>query len=299
MSPVPEEILALLRQRDAARAAKDFALADQLREQVSAAGFVVRDAPEGSVAEPKPRYDLLDPRSIENDLSQPATCALSFHLLYEGYPDDLERFLRGFDEHNPRADTEIVVIDNGSDDAEQVHTICERHPRARALHLSRAVGWAEARNAGLKTSRGAIVVLADLSIEPVGDICTPLLEAFTDPAVAVAGPFGLVSDDMRSWRESRGPHVSAIEGYLLATRRELLARGMIHEKFRWYRNADIDLSFQLREGGGKAIIVPLPVEKHTHRGWSAVPETERDATSKKNYSIFLTRWGARPDLLEI
>src|SRR5205823_13247875 len=116
----------------------------------------------------------------------------------------------------------------------------------RVIHLDREVGWAAARNAGLKGARGEIVVLVDLSIEPTGDILMPLRDALADPAVGLAGPFGLVSESMRDWESSEGPEVDALEGYLIATRRGLLERGLFSEKFKWYRNADIDLSFQIR-----------------------------------------------------
>jgi cysteinyl-tRNA synthetase len=49
---VPDEIAALARQRDAARAAKDWAAADALRDQIVAAGFVAEDGPDGTVVRP-------------------------------------------------------------------------------------------------------------------------------------------------------------------------------------------------------------------------------------------------------
>lgn len=49
---VPDEIAELARQRDAARAAKDWAAADALRAQIVAAGFVAEDGPDGTVVRP-------------------------------------------------------------------------------------------------------------------------------------------------------------------------------------------------------------------------------------------------------
>jgi cysteinyl-tRNA synthetase len=49
---VPAEIVALAGQRDAARAAKDWAAADALRDQIIAAGFVAEDGPDGTVVRP-------------------------------------------------------------------------------------------------------------------------------------------------------------------------------------------------------------------------------------------------------
>ncbi len=49
---VPGELLDLARQRDEARAAKDWSAADTLRDQIVAAGYVVEDTPTGTVVRP-------------------------------------------------------------------------------------------------------------------------------------------------------------------------------------------------------------------------------------------------------
>ncbi len=49
---VPDDIAEMARQRDAARAAKDWAAADALRDQIAAAGFVAEDGPDGTVVRP-------------------------------------------------------------------------------------------------------------------------------------------------------------------------------------------------------------------------------------------------------
>ena len=45
---VPDEVLALVEQRTAARTARDFKRADELRDAVTALGYVIEDAPDGS-----------------------------------------------------------------------------------------------------------------------------------------------------------------------------------------------------------------------------------------------------------
>jgi GT2 family glycosyltransferase len=288
MNDVPSDIAALVTERDVARAARDFAKADELRAQIEAAGFVITDTPAGATVTPAPRYQTVEARDVPNELAEPPTLDASIHLLYEGFPNDVARFVEAFRAHCDTARAELILVDNASGDGEAL----EQLDGVRVLHLSKEVGWAPARNAGLKTSKGAIVVLADLSIEPTGDMLTPLLAVFEDPTVGAAGPFGLVSDDLRDWREDPGPEVGALEGYLLATRREVLAEGLIHEKFRWYRNADIDLSFQIRSQGLRAVVVPVPVDKHTHRGWAALEDdpAEREKRSKRNHYLFFDRW---------
>lgn len=295
MTEVPPEVSRLLAEREQARRERDFARADALRDRIGALGFEVRDAPEGPAVAPRPRYETVDPARIESVLERPATREFSIHLPYEGFRSDLERFLAGLATHCAAHDYEVVIVDNASGEGDWLESLSSE--RVRALHLDREVGWAQARNAGLKTARGRIVILADLSVEPTGDLLSPVAAAFEDPEVGVAGPWGLRSQDLREFSESPGPEVDAIEGYLLATRRELLAKGLIREAFRWYRHADIDLSFQLRALGTKAVVTPAPAVRHAHRGWEALDEAERAARSKRNYYRLLDRWKHRRGML--
>jgi cysteinyl-tRNA synthetase len=289
------DIQELIRLREEARANRDFARADELRDETAAAGYELRDTPGGPVVEKGATFERRHPASIESLLHEEASLTFSIHVLYEDYPEDLDRFLRGLRAHSDTSSTEVVIVDNASADGEHIEKLAD--DLVRVVHLDREVGWAAARNAGLKCARGEIVVLADLSIEPVGDILSPLSDALADPSVGLAGPFGLVSEKMREWESSDGPEVDALEGYLIATRRRLLAKGLFSEKFKWYRNADIDLSFQIRSDGLKAMVVPLPVRKHVHRGWEALDAAERAKRSKRNHYLFFDRWKGRHDLL--
>ncbi|MCA9942609.1 MAG: hypothetical protein KC449_03975, partial [Anaerolineales bacterium] len=45
--PIPDSVLALAEQRQAARAAKNWAAADALRDQIAAAGYDITDTPSG------------------------------------------------------------------------------------------------------------------------------------------------------------------------------------------------------------------------------------------------------------
>src|SRR5439155_12055649 len=115
---------------------------------------------------------------------------------------------------------------------------------------SRDAGWASGRNAGLRRAAARVVLLIDGSIEPTGDVVAPLIEALRDPGVGVTGPFGIVTDDLRQFHPSDGPDVAAIEGYVMAFRRELVESGLrFDEKFKFYRTADIELSFQVKAMG--------------------------------------------------
>ncbi|MGH2727199.1 MAG: glycosyltransferase family 2 protein [Actinomycetota bacterium] len=230
-----------------------------------------------------------------NALAEPGSLAFSIHLLYEGFREDVSRFLDGLSMYCGSHDYEVVLVDNASHDGAWLESLGSE--RVTVLHLDRELGYAQARNAGLKTARGRIIIIVDLSVEPTGDLLAPLARAFDDPSVGVAGPWGIVSDDMREFSESAGPEVDAIEGYLLATRRDLLAKGLLHDKYHWYRHADIDLSFQLRAEGTKAVVAALPAAKHTHRGWTSIDDDERAKRSKRNWNVFFDRWKHRHEML--
>ena len=68
--------------------------------------------------------------------------------------------------------------------------------------------------------------------------------------------------------------------------------------FWFYRIADIEFSFRLRDHGhGRAVAVAgLPVRKHEHRLWETTEPADRDRLSRRNFYRFLDRWGKREDL---
>jgi cysteinyl-tRNA synthetase len=192
------------------------------------------------------------------------------------------------------------VVDN-SDDPRIAGWLQSRvAERLRVITLSPSLGFAAAVNAGIEASVGEVCVLFDPGVELKGDAISPLLEALSDPTVVVAGPFGLrARGTLKEFDESPGPAVDAIEGYCMAFRRaDALAIGGLDPKFRFYRMADVEFSFRLRDRGGRAVVVSgLPVEKHEHRLWESTEPAERDRLSRRNMYRFLDRWRDREDLL--
>jgi cysteinyl-tRNA synthetase len=165
------------------------------------------------------------------------------------------------------------------------------------LLLRDETGWGAARNAGLTRSIGAIVIVLDGSVEAAGDVVGPLQRVLADQTVGVTGPFGIVTEDLREFHEAPGPEVDAIEGYLMAFRREQIREGLrFDERFRFYRSADIELSFRVKDAGLRAVVTPIPVTRHEHRMWANTPPDRRDALSKRNYYRFLERFRGRFDL---
>jgi GT2 family glycosyltransferase len=234
-----------------------------VRDRLHAGGWEVVDSAVGSQlrALPPPR----------------PTRGVTMLTLDQGWPDDLRRWRESVEAHT-EGDFEVLVVDGGA-----------------------GRGWAEAANQGLAEAAGEVVILFDPGTELTGDVAGPLVAALADPTVAVAGPFGVRGKGtLKEFESHPGPDVDAIESYCLALRRaDAEGVGGFDPRFRFYRIADFELSFRLRDQGGRrALVVPgLPILKHAHRLWEATPEAERARLSKKNFYRFLDRWGGREDLL--
>jgi cysteinyl-tRNA synthetase len=294
MTDVPERVRALADERQAARAAKDYDRADALRDEIAGLGFRVVDGPGGWTLEPRsePPARRVRAADVASVLEHPAEADVSVHWVDEGWPQDVARGLAAFRAHGHGRQARFVVADLAEADP------AAHGPDVEVLALEPGTGWGAARNAGLRRATGRVVLAVDGSIEPTGDVVGPLVDALEDPSVGVCGPFGISTTDLRDFHESDGPDVDAIEGYLMAFRRDVLRdAGLFDERFRWYRTADVEISFRLKDAGYRAVVVDVPVRRHEHRVWEATPASERDRLSRRNYARFLDRFRGRFDLL--
>ena len=304
MSPpsVPDDVRRMLDERSAARAARDWERADELRDRIAALGWEVQDGPRGSTARPllppvASATGYADPDDLASLLDEPPTVAVSLQVVAEDHPDDLHRALRGLAAHPPALAWELVIVANAPTSGLTLDVGVPIEPVV--LRTRERLGWADARTLGLRRSRGEVTVLLDTSCEPTGDFLSPLLAAFEDPSIGIAGGWGVTSGDGRSFEEAEPGEVDAVEGYCFAVRRDALRSvGGFDRRFRFYRNADLDFSFAIRDAGWRALRTgPLPLVRHEHRGWTSVSEAERDRLSKRNFYRFLEHWGDRADLL--
>lgn len=329
---VPAEIRALADARAAARRDRDWAAADALRDQLLASGWKVVDtgtlydleraAPPDEATGDVVRYG--SSASVPSRLEEPPSGVASIVLVATDWPDDVARAARSVAAHAPAA-TQVVVVAN--DPSGDQAAALDALDGPEVVRTSARLGWAAALNAGVRRATAPVVILLDTSVELTGDLVTPLVAALDDPVVAVAGPFGIVSDDLRRFREPEGDavDVDAIEGYAQAFRRtDYVERGPLDEYFAFYRNLDIWWSLVLRDPWSAAdgedeteddaddVLVdvadlPAPrravrvatgsVTRHEHRGWTSLPEAERDRLSKKNFYRVLKRFATRRDLL--
>jgi GT2 family glycosyltransferase len=235
------------------------------------------------------------PQKLGDRLGEPDSDEVSFVVLFEGWVEDLERLhasLAGC----LNSDWELVVIDNPVDD-EASERIAELD---RVVHvpLRDHVGFAAGRNLGLRQATGRIVCIVDTSIEVTGDVVAPTSAHLDDPAIGLVGRWGVSTTHGFHFEESDGQDVDGVEAYFMAMRRaDLQKTGLFHPKFKWYRNADLDFTFRVRDAGLRTIVDPsLPIERHEHRLWETTPEAEREDLSRKNFFRFRDHWAERRDL---
>jgi GT2 family glycosyltransferase len=292
----PQDVVELAQRRARARAEKDFAAADRLRDLIADAGWAVTDTPGGFELQPTTGDGPAGPvvaDEVASVIEEPPTAEVSVQWVCEGWPEDIERALASFRANAGDRAVQYVVADvTGEPDGRWGDDV-------EVVSLVHGTGWAAARNAGLRRAAGSVVLAMDGSVEVTGDVFAPLVAALADDSVGVCGPFGVVTEDLREFDEAPGPgDCDAIEGYLMAFRREMLREaGPFDEKFKWYRTADIEWSFRAKDHGFRAVVVPVPVRKHEHRMWFETAPDQRARWSKRNYYRFLDRWRDRWDLV--
>ncbi len=310
--PVPDEVRGWAEARATARRARDWPEADRLRAEIEAAGWTVVD--DGSAYRLSPSHppDAADGQTVRygrsanvpSVLGEPPVGPASVIIAASSAPEDVRRAVISVKAGAPAGTQVVVVADGDLADVDVGELQWSADDRDEIVRTSAPLGYAAALNCGIRRAKSGVVIVMDASVEAVGDIITPLARELDDAAVASAGPFGIVSDDLRQFRAAPAGDVDAIEGYLIAFRRDdYVERGPLDEHFRFYRNLDIWWSLVLRDQGEgnpprRAVAIGgLPLVRHEHRGWTSLPDVERDRQSKRNFYRVLDRFRDRHDLL--
>jgi len=318
---IPDEVLSVAHARAAARAAGDWDEADRLRAEIEAAGWKIADRGTDFALTPAAPPDVAEGErtrygssaSVPSRLGEPATGLATVVLIATEWPDDLARAIVGLRAAAPGGTSVVIVADGPSAEQaaalEGLESVDAERDGSPALPIevvwtSERLGHAAAMNIGARRASAPVVVVLDTSVEPAVDIVTPLTAALADPSVAVVGSWGIVSTDLRKFEDAPAGDVDAIEGYLMAFRRaDFVERGPLDERFRFYRNLDIWWSLVLRDEGEEepprraVSVADLLVVRHEHRGYTSLPDDERDRQSKRNFYRIIDRFGWRRDLL--
>jgi GT2 family glycosyltransferase len=303
---IPADILALSHERDELRRRGKYDRADALKRQIEEAGYSIKDNPHGAhlIVLPSVEVDGVVYRTalqVPSLLDEEDACEFSVNILANSSFEETKRCLESVLRSVGDRDVEIILVDNRSLDGLNAwfKELQRGDLRMHLLSTSRPLGEAEARNIGLKQSKGRYILLLDSSLELTGDVYTPLAQALGDGRAGITGLKGLRTEDLRHFEESSDLEVEAIEGSCMAFGRRLLKRiGLFDERYRFPYYMDIDFNFAARNSGAQAVVAPnLPIRSHPMLQDVHLSDAERTRLTKRNFYRFLEKWGHRDDLL--
>jgi len=303
---IPADILALSHERDELRRRGKYDRADALKRQIEEAGYGIKDNPHGAhlIILPSVEVDGIvyrTARQVPSLLDETDSCEFSVNILANTSYEEAKRCLESVLRWTADREIEIILVDNrslGNLNA-WVGGLQSNNVRLRMLSTSRPLGEAEARNIGLKQSRGKYILLLDSSVELTGDVFTPLARVLADSEIGITGFRGLLTDDLRHFEECTSLEVEVVDGLCMAFRRKLLKKiGLFDERYRFPFYMDIDFNFAIRNSGARAVVTPkLPISSHPLLQDVNLSDTERMRLRKRNFYRFLEKWGHRDDLL--
>ena len=288
----PDSVIELAKARQAARANKDFALADSLRDQIFAAGFEIADVAGGFELTPKSRYPVIEKLRDLKPFPLPVS-EMTVLLVIEGFIPDAITCINSI-KTNCNSNVAILSIGPAGD---LVDLIDQR----TALVEIAETGYGEAVNALLKNVESKYVILMDPSTTFIGDPVSPAVaELNKGEFVAVGWKGGLVNlaDDWRSTEDKGDGEVDVLFSYFMAVDRfAALEVGGINQRAIYYRNADLEFSLKLRHGTGRLLQMQLPLEQGRHHGYHDADLAYREVQSKKNYDRILELFRGKEAIL--
>ena len=289
----PDSVHELAKARLAARAEKNFALSDQLRDEIAAQGFEVVDSAGGYELRPKKRFPTYESTRDIRPINS-GKFEITVAMIIDGFQEDAVTTIKMIKEHSQCAIAILVVGDPGV-------LVNELDSRTSLVQLTEDFGWGESANALLRNVTSEFIVIMDPSTRFMGDAITPVLaELKKREFVAVGWRGGLINleDDWRSVDDKGAGEVDVLFSYFLAMHREdaLTARGFSNRAL-YYRNADIEFSLNLRHSNGRLLQMDLPLEQDRHHGYHDTDPEYRDAQSKKNYDRILERFRGKTAIL--
>lgn len=176
---------------------------------------------------------------------------------------------------------EVIVVDDASTDQAGIIAVTDRHG-ARCVALSRNLGPAGARNAGLRLVHTPFVAFVDSDVVLAEDAVPTLLKHFFDPRTAVVAPriAGLRTTSSPTWigryENARGSldlgtrpasvqpgsHVSWVSSTCLVARVSAIGDGF-DESMRI--GEDVDFGWRVVAGGWRVRFEPSVIAAHEHR----------------------------------
>ncbi|MFY9578047.1 MAG: glycosyltransferase [Gaiellaceae bacterium] len=189
-------------------------------------------------------------------------------------PSSLRRCLVALERQTGIADFEVVVVDDGSLQADEVARVVASAPHARVLRQERPRGPAAARNRGTRAARGSILLFTDDDCEPAPDWAARLTTVVDNGAHAAAGVlvngrmsdrFAAATDTVLSFMQQQARRPGGTTTFAttnnLACRAELLAEFPFDERFR-QAGEDRDWCARVVAAGHSLILEPRAAVLH-------------------------------------
>lgn len=322
---VPPEIRAIADARSDARRARDWPTADRLKDELETAGWKVVDAASLYTLERAAPPDVEVAGSVRygSTASVPSRlddAPVGVATVVIVATDDVAGAIRQAEaiaDEGPDG-TQVVIVANAPSDGDDALAALDRldatDPGApgvatEVVRTATRVGAAAAWNAGLRRAAAPVVVLLGPGIVAPPGLVPAIVEALGDPSIAVAGPIGLVSDDLRSFRAAPpdAVDVDAIAGDAMGFRRvDAATRGLLDEHFvapdhlgTWWSLVLRDPADDDDEDAEPRRAVQVPVELTTAGELPAGDDGDpaRARLAKRNFYRFLKRFATRRDLI--
>ncbi len=289
----PESLHELGRARQAARADKNFALADQLRDQIAQAGYEIVDVVGGFELHAKSLVQVFaDIQKLKN--LPKSDRSITVAIVVNGFHEDAITSVNSIKAHSS---AEILVL--ATQPAEDLSSIVDSH--THVIQLENDPGWGECANAALRIISTPFAVIMDPSTTFTGDAISPVLQELQKKEFAAVGWRGgliNIEDQWRSVDDKGAGEVDVLFSYFLAVDKDAaLQAGGFNARAIYYRNADIEFSLRLKHASGHLLQMDLPLEQGRHHGYYDTEESFRDAQSKKNYDRILERFRGKEAIL--
>lgn len=285
-----KEVLA--QERLDARAAKDFAKADLIRDQIAAMGFEVIDIAGGFEFRAKERYPAY--ASTRDIKAIKLNGDIAIAMIVDGFTADAAETVRTIKAHTNTPVIALVTVD-------PAELIDEIDLQFQVIAITENFGWGESANALLKNISSKFAVIMDPSTRFTGDAIAPVIAELNKGEFSAIGwRGGLVNtdDEWRSVDDKGAGEVDVLFSYFLAMNSaDAINAGGFNNRAIYYRNADIEFSLRLRQANGRLLQIDLPLEQARHHGYYDTEESFREVQSKKNYDRILERFRGKSAIL--
>ncbi|HUW87010.1 MAG TPA: hypothetical protein VMW30_01320 [Candidatus Paceibacterota bacterium] len=291
---IPEEIWKLGEERLAAREARDFVLADRLRDQLAELGWEIFDQAGSFELREKLKYTVIENLRAMTSIIEPGEIAIA--MIIQGFEEDAVTTVQSI-----RQFTDVPIVLLSLDEVGPLVDVIDA--KTLVLKVIEECGWGPAANSLLQNIPSQFLIIMDPSTRFLGDAITPVLAQLKEGTFSGVGWKGGLINVNDEWRsvDDKGPgEVDVLFSYFLALDRQAaIDVGGFNARALYYRNADIEFSLRMRHAGGHLLQMDLPLMQDRHHGYHDVDPDFREVQSKKNYDRILERFRGKNAILSL